>query len=691
MAQTELASTHRAIPLKKWLWNSYISAALIPLLLIELTFLGIYWGTGEFVYKRGAEAVTELSQAALSDAATREAQTISRRLATVEALTKVYADATGDALQQPADVTQAEMDRHAYSPDGVFYTTQDNGGAAVFYSGIVPIEEAEQDKVWRTVRLDPLMKSIVGADPLIAQAYLNTHDSLNRIYPYFDVLDIFPPKMDIPSYNFYYEADEVHNPKGEVVWTDAYIDPAGAGWMVSSIAPVMGPEKLEAVVGIDITIKTIVDQVLDISLAGEGYAMLVGRDGTILALPPQGERDLGIEELLDHSYDQAILDDTFKPSEFNIFRRTDLAELALAMQDADSGIVDLEFDHPVMASWSTVDGPGWKLIAIANSDVLLTPSNKLRETLGLVSGIMLVALILFYSVYFAVLWKRASKMSASVAQPLAELESDMADISQGGRLSQQRVHSVAELQNVNKHLVSMSGKLAAASRAKSAFLSAMSHELRTPLNAILGYTQILQMAEGQKIDASKMADLDQIARSSTELLTMVEGVMDLSRIEQGDLSTSFEAVDTVPLVRQAYNGLRSMALEKGVTFDIDAQAGMDTTAMTDSGALSRILSQLISNAIKYNKAGGKVTVRLRDGDGDTLRIDVEDTGAGIAEDRQKDIFTPFERLGRENSDISGVGVGLSLTRRLVEVIGGDLSLKSTVGEGSTFSVRLPRP
>ena len=691
MAQTELASTHRAIPLKKWLWNSYISAALIPLLLIELTFLGIYWGTGEFVYKRGAEAVTELSQAALSDAATREAQTISRRLATVEALTKVYADATGDALQQPADITQAEMDRHAYSPDGVFYTTRDNGGAAVFYSGIVPIEEAEQDKVWRTVRLDPLMKSIVGADPLIAQAYLNTHDSLNRIYPYFDVLDIFPPKMDIPSYNFYYEADEVHNPKGEVVWTDAYIDPAGAGWMVSSIAPVMGPEKLEAVVGIDITIKTIVDQVLDISLAGEGYAMLVGRDGTILALPPQGERDLGIEELLDHSYDQAILDDTFKPSEFNIFRRTDLAELALAMQDADSGIVDLEFDHPVMASWSTVEGPGWKLIAIANSDVLLTPSNKLREALGLVSGIMLVALILFYSVYFAVLWKRASKMSASVAQPLAELESDMADISQGGRLSQQRVHCVAELQNVNKHLVSMSGKLAAASRAKSAFLSAMSHELRTPLNAILGYTQILQMAEGQKIDASKMADLDQIARSSTELLTMVEGVMDLSRIEQGDLSTSFEAVDTVPLVRQAYNGLRSMALEKGVTFDIDAQADMDTTAMTDSGALSRILSQLISNAIKYNKAGGKVTVRLRDGDGDTLRIDVEDTGAGIAEDRQKDIFTPFERLGRENSDISGVGVGLSLTRRLVEVIGGDLSLKSTVGEGSTFSVRLPRP
>ncbi len=691
MAHSDFETKHKAIPLKKWLWNSYISAALIPLLLIELTFLAIYWGTGEFVYKRGAQAVTDLSQAALSDAAGREAQTISRKLQTIEALTKVYGDATGEALEQPSDVSEAEKARHSYSPDGVFYTTEDNGGSAVFYSGIFPIDEEEREKVWRTARLDPLMKSIVEADPLIAQVYLNSFDSLNRIYPYFDVLEIFAPKMDIPSYNFYYEADEVHNPEGKVVWTDAYIDPAGAGWMVSAISPVKSAEKLEAVVGIDITIETIVEQVLDISLTGDGYAMLVGRDGTILALPEQGERDLGLTELLDHSYDQAILDDTFKPSEFNIFRRTDLAELALAMQDAESGIIDLDFGHPVMASWSTIEGSGWKLIAIANADVLLTPSNKLRDTLGMVSGVMLLALVLFYSVYFAILWRRASKMSDNVAQPLHELEADMADISQGGTLSVQRVHSVAELQMVNKHLVSMSAKLSAASRAKSAFLSAMSHELRTPLNAILGYTQILQMAEGKPIDAGRMADLDQIARSSTELLMMVEGVMDLSRIEQGTMSTNFEAVDAIPVIRQTYVSLKAVADAKGVSFDIDAEPKLDTTVMTDSGALSRVLAQLISNGVKYNVSGGKVTVRLRDGGPDGLFIDVEDTGTGIAEERQKDIFVPFERLGHENGTISGAGVGLSLTRRLVEVIGGRLSLKSEEGRGSVFTVWLPRP
>ncbi|NVO27197.1 ATPase [Donghicola sp. C2-DW-16] len=691
MTESGGAIGHKVIPLKKWLWNSYISAALIPLLLIELTFLGIYWGTGEFVYDKGAQAVTEMSRDALSDAAGREAQTISRRLATVEALTKVYADATGQSLERAPEASDAEKARYAYGPDGVFYTTENNGGSAVYFSGIVPVTPEKQDKVWRTAHLDPLMKSIVEADPLIAQIYLNTYDSLNRIYPYFDVLEIFPPKMDIPSYNFYYEADEVHNPEGKVVWTDAYIDPAGAGWMVSSIAPVKSAERLEAVVGIDITISNIVEQVLDVSLAGEGYAMLVGRDGTILALPPQGEKDLGLTELLDHRYDEAILDDTFKPSEFNIFRRSDLGGLALAMQDAESGVMDLQLEHPVMASWSTVAGPGWKLIAIANSDVLLQPSNTLRTTLGTVSKIMLAALVIFYSIYFAVLWGRASKMSASVAQPLAELESDMAEISAGGTLAAQRVHSVEELQNVNRHLVKMSAKLSAASRAKSAFLSAMSHELRTPLNAILGYTQLLQMAEGQKIDATKMADLEQISRSSTELLLLVEGVMDLSRIEQGTLDTSFEAVDVVPLIRHAFVALKPLADAKGVTFDLDVPHGGETLALTDAGALKRILSQLISNAIKYNRDGGKVTARLRVSEDDTLWIDIQDTGVGIPEERQQDVFTPFERIGHENSSVSGAGVGLSITRRLIEMIRGHLTLTSEVGKGSIFSVQVPRP
>ena len=330
---------HRPRPLKQWLWKSYFSAALVPLLLIEVGFLAIYWGTSELVFKKGAEAVTGLATQALTDATQREAETISARLQAVASLTDVFASETQRALASPAHVGPEVMERYAMSADGVFHTTRDDGGAALYYSGIVPVGEAEIEKVRRTERLDPIMAAIVKAEPLVQQVYLNTFDSMNRIYPYFDVMQTYPPKMDIPTYNFYYEADPEHNPEGKVVWTDAYIDPAGAGWMVSSIAPVMGPEKLEAVVGIDVTIGAIVTEVLNIALEGDGYAMLVGRDGTLLALPPQAEGDLGLTELIEHSYEHAILEDTFKPSEFNLFRRDDLSALALAMEAEATGVM----------------------------------------------------------------------------------------------------------------------------------------------------------------------------------------------------------------------------------------------------------------------------------------------------------------------------------------------------------------
>jgi hypothetical protein len=268
------------LPLRKWLWKSYIRAALVPLLLIELSFIGLYWGTSRVVYERGADVVTKLATDALTDTALREGNAIGRRLEKIAAGAQIFADETARVLTTPGDTTPDEKARYAMSPDGAFYTTRDNGGSAVFYSGIVPVGEAEQQKVWRSVILDPLMKSISRTDPLIQQIYFNTYDSYNRIYPYFDVVGIYPPKMDIPSYNFYYEADATHNPDRNVVWTDPYVDPAGSGWMVSAIAPSYGPDRLEAVVGIDVTIGTIIAQVLDLDLQGDSYAILVSRDGT---------------------------------------------------------------------------------------------------------------------------------------------------------------------------------------------------------------------------------------------------------------------------------------------------------------------------------------------------------------------------------------------------------------------------
>lgn len=684
-----VAPSGRRLPLRRWLWRSYLRAALVPLLIIELGFLGIYWGTSLVVYDRSADAVRRLSTSMLLDTAMRESDVISGRLQGISALTAVYADAAARALATPFDPPQEEKDRHAYDASGAYYTTRDNGGSAVFYSGHVPIGAAEIDKVWRTVPLDPLMKAIRDADPLIGQIYVNTWDSLNRIYPYFDVLGIYPPRMDIPSYNFYYEADAVHNPERGVVWTDAYVDPAGSGWMVSAIAPSYIGDRLEAVVGLDVTVGTIVTQVLNIEIAGDGYALLVGRDGTILALPPEGEADLGVQELVGHSYEEAIRADTFKPEEFNIFRRADLAPMAAAVRAAENGTVEVDLGRPMIAAWSTVAGPDWRLIVLTSEENILSEATTLREQLTFVSRIMLGILVVFYAVFFAMLWRRSAAMSGRVAQPLSDIEQRMVAISEGGSVPPTHDYMVTELQTVGDHLVTMGARLNAANRAKANFLSAMSHELRTPLNAILGFAELLELSEGEKLDRERMAQVRQISAAGTNLLQLVDAVMDLARLEQGDLHFDVATIDPLPPVRAAIEALQGSAEVAGISLRLEEPAIVLPPVRADAEVVRRIVVQLLSNAIKYNRPSGSAVISLASGAGGTVDINVTDTGLGIAADLQARVFMPFERLGHENGTIPGTGIGLAISRRLADLTGARLEFRSTEGVGSTFTLHLP--
>jgi signal transduction histidine kinase len=677
------------LPLAKWLWRSYIRAALVPLLLIELSFVAIYWATGQVVYDRSADVITRISTAGLHETAVREANIIARRFENIAGLTRIFADQTGLALATPSHATAAEKARHAYDASGAFYTTRDNGGAAVFYSGVLPIGPKEQQKVWRTVGLDPIMRSIKHTDPIIAQLYLNTYDSYNRIYPYFDVLEIYPPKMDIPSYNFYYEADQAHNPDRKVVWTAPYVDPAGGGWMVSAIAPVYGPNRLEAVVGIDVTVGDIVEQVLNIQFSADSYAMLVSSDGTILALPPKGEKDWRVNELIEHSYSKAILQDTFKPEEFNVFLRPDLAAVSQMIQLLPSGHRSMNMGRPMIAAWSTIAGPDWKLIVLTSEDSILAESATLRAELAFVSKMMVAILLLFYLGYFMFLWRRSVSMSRRVAQPLAEIEALMVQISDGASIAPGHTYEVAELQTVGDHLVRMGNKLQAASRAKTNFLSAMSHELRTPLNAILGLSELLQMAEGQTLTADKVHQLKTISASGAQLLELVEGVIELSRIEKDEIQLLLKPVAVLSLAYQARSPVMDAATERAITITVQEPATPLQAVKTDADVIRRILTQLLSNAVKYNHDGGSVRISFDSTDPAHLKILITDTGIGISADMQAKVFTPFERLGQENSAISGTGIGLTICKRLANLVGADVSFDSTPGKGSCFTLSVP--
>jgi PAS domain S-box-containing protein len=229
-----------------------------------------------------------------------------------------------------------------------------------------------------------------------------------------------------------------------------------------------------------------------------------------------------------------------------------------------------------------------------------------------------------------------------------------------------------------------------ASQAKSDFLSRISHELRTPLNSILGYAQLLELEDPREDQVDSVAH---ILRAGRHLLQLIDEVLDLARIEAGRIDLSMEPVVLGDLVREVLELMQPIAAARNVSLHDpcaeNAVAGNEVVAHTDRHRLRQVLLNLVSNAVKYNRAGGTVTVRIEQLPEQKVSVAVTDTGIGISPERARDLFTPFERLGAELLGIEGTGIGLSLCQQLVEAMSGTMDYESVVGMGSTFIAYLP--
>ncbi|NQV84567.1 MAG: PhnD/SsuA/transferrin family substrate-binding protein [Rhodospirillales bacterium] len=228
-----------------------------------------------------------------------------------------------------------------------------------------------------------------------------------------------------------------------------------------------------------------------------------------------------------------------------------------------------------------------------------------------------------------------------------------------------------------------------ANSAKSSFLSSMSHELRTPLHGILGFTQLLNIDSDHPLTPSQLDATDQVLKSGDHLLRLIEDVLDLEAIESGNTSLDLAPQDPGPVIESCKAIAQNLAEQKGLTF-FDLTAGWKLPRVSiDETRFRQVLLNLLSNAVKYNREGGTVTLSVKEGEHNSLRISVADSGRGIAEGKQAQLFIPFSRLGLENSDIAGTGIGLSITKELVEAMGGTIGYESTLNLGSTFWLELP--
>jgi PAS domain S-box-containing protein len=228
----------------------------------------------------------------------------------------------------------------------------------------------------------------------------------------------------------------------------------------------------------------------------------------------------------------------------------------------------------------------------------------------------------------------------------------------------------------------------AANRAKSEFLSRMSHELRTPLNAMLGFAQLLELDRRQPLSPDQRPWVGQIQQAGWHLLEMINDVLDLSRIESGNLKLHLEAVSLPDLLSATIAMVGADAERRGIRISSELADGSGVL-MGDTTRVKQILINLLSNAVKYNTEGGRVHVATRLRDPDLVEIAVTDTGMGMTPQQLAELFQPFNRLGRERSAQQGTGIGLVISQRLAELMGGSLRARSIAGEGSSFILSLP--
>ncbi|MCC2956858.1 response regulator [Massilia sp. IC2-477] len=277
--------------------------------------------------------------------------------------------------------------------------------------------------------------------------------------------------------------------------------------------------------------------------------------------------------------------------------------------------------------------------------------------------------------------------SSEIAREVAERSRAQQEVMRLNEQLEQRVDErTLQLALANAELANAIEEARSANQAKSAFLSSMSHELRTPLNAILGFAQILTSDTLPSTLEQKKEFANHILKSGRHLLTLINEILDLAKVESGTVTLSMEPVALSDTLMETRTMVEPIAAARGVRVLFPETPG--AVVLADRTRLKQVLLNLLSNAVKYNRESGAVVVSCEQVAPTRLRLSVQDTGAGLSAEQVAALFQPFNRLGQEGGSQEGTGIGLVVTKRLVELMGGEIGVSSSPGVGSVFWIEL---
>ena len=281
-------------------------------------------------------------------------------------------------------------------------------------------------------------------------------------------------------------------------------------------------------------------------------------------------------------------------------------------------------------------------------------------------------------------WRtRPTRARLGEGRPLEPLRPARDEI---GQVAESHLRTTELLARRDAELTAARDEALRATQAKTSFLSHTSHELRTPLNSILGFTQLLELSDLSDEDRDSTG---RILGAGRHLLALINDLIDIARIESGELSLSLGPVGILPVIEEVGRLMSPLAAERSIEI-VQNGPPPALAARTDRHRLRQILVNLVSNAVKYNRPAGRITISVLAENSSQVSLVVADTGPGLAEEDLDRIFVPFQRLDAEFTDIEGSGIGLPLARTLAEAMGGQLTASSVLGAGAAFTLTLPR-
>jgi len=416
---------------KQLIKHEFVRSALIPILIIEIMLLVLYFSINAYkTYHTKLTLIGEVKEN-ISEMAYREARNINAELTGISQYARIL-QSEGQRFFRNPDMYPLPNSTPVLkiAPNGTMYKENKNGGGSIYYSGLIEFGPSEYKKAIRTEALDPLFKVITDIDSNVVAVYLNTYDNMNRYYPFIEkTYEQYLPNIKITTFNFYYEADSVHNPSRGVVWTDAYLDPAGMGWMASCIVPVYNNNFLEGVIGIDITIEKFNQNILGMKIPWEGKSFLADNHGVIIAMPASIEELLNLTELTRHDYNQSVQKETYKPDEYNLLKNGSIPESLRELIKKGQNISEIKIKGKTyIISQHEIKETGWRFYTLVDESIVLAPIKRLTRQSNILGYFAIAFLIIFYIPFFILLKRRAEKISSRITYPvhfLVEATSEM--------------------------------------------------------------------------------------------------------------------------------------------------------------------------------------------------------------------------------------------------------------------------